>query len=380
MSELYTLPDGWEWKKLAEIVKLQNGFTFKSNLFVSDGLPIVRIKTIKNEKILLDDVVYFNMEDYGKKLDSYQIKKNDILIAMSGATTGKIGLYETNTISYLNQRVGLFRIEDSNLRSYLFYFLSTQIEKNLELSLGAAQPNLSTEQINNIMLPFPPIEEQKRIVTKLNNLFTQIDKSIALHQKNIDEANVFMASVLNDIFVELEEKYGLKEINSLFKIKSGNFLPAKNMIEDGEINVYGGNGINGKHNEFNLSGENIIIGRVGALCGNVRCVNDNIWLTDNAFYISEYFEDIDKKFLTQMLIHIDLGSSANKSAQPVISYKGISEMTLPLPPLKTQQKVVLYLDEISNKMENIKQIQKEKMQSLKALKASILDQAFKGEL
>jgi type I restriction enzyme S subunit len=380
MSELYTLPDGWEWKKLAEIVKLQNGFTFKSNLFVSDGLPIVRIKNIKNEKILLDDVVYFNMEDYGKKLDSYQIKKNDILIAMSGATTGKIGLYETNTISYLNQRVGLFRIEDSNLRSYLFYFLSTQIEKNLELSLGAAQPNLSTEQINNIMLPFPPIEEQKRIVTKLNNLFTQIDKSIALHQKNIDEANVFMASVLNDIFVELEEKYGLKEINSLFKIKSGNFLPAKNMIEDGEINVYGGNGINGKHNEFNLSGENIIIGRVGALCGNVRCVNDNIWLTDNAFYISEYFEDIDKKFLTQMLIHIDLGSSANKSAQPVISYKGISEMTLPLPPLKTQQKVVLYLDEISNKMENIKQIQKEKMQSLKALKASILDQAFKGEL
>jgi type I restriction enzyme S subunit len=226
----------------------------------------------------------------------------------------------------------------------------------------------------------PSLEEQKRIVAKLDNLFAKIDKAIALHQKNIDEANVFMASVLNDVFVELEEKYGLKEINSLFKIKSGNFLPAKNMVEDGEINVYGGNGINGKHNEFNLSGENIIIGRVGALCGNVRCVNDNIWLTDNAFYISEYFEEIDKNFLTQMLIHIDLGSSANKSAQPVISYKSISEMTIPLPPLKTQQKVVSYLDEISQKMEILKRVQNDKMQSLKALKASILDQAFKGEL
>ena len=138
--------------------------------------------------------------------------------------------------------------------------------------------------------------------------------------------------------------------------------------------------INGKHNEFNLSGENIIIGRVGALCGNVRCVNDNIWLKDNAFYISEYFEEIDKNFLAQMLIHIDLGSSANKSAQPVISYKSICEMTLPLPPLKTQQKVVSYLDEISNKMEKIKNLQKKKMQSLKELKASILDKAFKGEL
>ena len=53
---------------------------------------------------------------------------------------------------------------------------------------------------------------------------------------------------------------------------------------------------------------------------------------------------------------------------------------IPLPPLKTQQKVVSYLDEISQKMQIIKQIQKDKKQNLKALKASILDQAFKGEL
>jgi restriction endonuclease S subunit len=221
MAELYSLPDGWEWKKLGKIAKLQNGFAFKSKLFVNDGLPIVRIKNIKNEKVLLDDVVYFNVEDYGKKLDSYQIKKNDILIAMSGATTGKIGLYDTEEISYLNQRVGLFRIENSNLRSYLFYFLSTQIEKNLELSLGAAQPNLSTEQINNIELPLPPLEEQKRIVAKLDILFAKIDKAIDLHQKNIDEADIFMASVLNDVFMELNtnETIELKYITS--KIGSG---------------------------------------------------------------------------------------------------------------------------------------------------------------
>ena len=66
--------------------------------------------------------------------------------------------------------------------------------------------------------------------------------------------------------------------------------------------------------------------------------------------------------------------------QPNLSIKDLSNFEIPLPPLKTQQKVVAYLDEISNKMEKIKQIQKEKMQSLKALKASILDKAFKGEL
>jgi type I restriction enzyme S subunit len=275
----------------------------------------------------------------------------------------------------MTKKAKILKEKDKNkydLKFLYFQFLSKKIE-----SLGYSR---HFKLVKEMFFAIPSLEEQKRIVAKLDNLFAKIDKAIALHQKNIDEANVFMASVLNDVFVELEEKYGLKEINSLFKIKSGNFLPAKNMVEDGEINVYGGNGINGKHNEFNLSGENIIIGRVGALCGNVRCVNDNIWLTDNAFYISEYFEEIDKNFLTQMLIHIDLGSSANKSAQPVISYKSISEMTIPLPPLKTQQKVVSYLDEISQKMEILKRVQNDKMQSLKALKASILDQAFKGEL
>ncbi|NOQ30023.1 MAG: hypothetical protein GQ570_02745 [Helicobacteraceae bacterium] len=207
MSELYELPDGWEWEKLESITKLQNGYAFKSKLFVGDGLPIVRIKNIKNEKVLLDDVVYFNLSDYSKNLDNYKIIKNDLLIAMSGATTGKIGLYDKDDESYLNQRVGLFRIDNSDLRSYLFYFLTTQIEKNLAQSLGAAQPNLSSQQINEMDIPTPPLSELQRIVSKLNNLFDKIDKSIAIHQKNMDEADVFMGSVLNETFSELKEKY-----------------------------------------------------------------------------------------------------------------------------------------------------------------------------
>ena len=159
MSELHELPDGWEWKRLRDITKLQNGFAFKSKLFVDSGLPIIRIKNIKNEKVSLNDVVYFNPNDYLKSLDTYKIKKNDLLIAMSGATTGKIGLYDIDEESYLNQRVGLFRIDNTDLRSYIFYFLSTQIEKNLAQSLGAAQPNLSSQQINEMDIPTPPLSE-----------------------------------------------------------------------------------------------------------------------------------------------------------------------------------------------------------------------------
>ena len=405
MSELYSLPNGWEWKKLGKIAKLQNGFAFKSKLFVNDGLPIVRIKNIKNEKVLLDDVVYFNVEDYGKKLDSYQIKKNDILIAMSGATTGKIGLYDTEEISYLNQRVGLFRIENSNLRSYLFYFLSTQIEKNLELSLGAAQPNLSTEQINNIELPLPPLEEQKRIVAKLDILFAKIDKAIDLHQKNIDEADIFMASVLNDVFMELNtnETIELKYITS--KIGSGSTPRGGQKAYKNEgislirsMNVHD-NGFRSKGLVFiddeqankldnvTIKENDILLNITGASVARC-CIVDKNYLPAR---VNQHVSIIrlEDKFIPNFLHYYIISpsvksdllfSSSGGATREAITKSMLEEFKVPKVSIVTQQKVVSYLDEISNKMEKIKQIQKEKMQSLKELKASILDKAFKGEL
>ena len=401
MSELYSLPNGWEWKKLGKIAKLQNGFAFKSKLFVNDGLPIVRIKNIKNEKVLLDDVVYFNVEDYGKKLDSYQIKKNDILIAMSGATTGKIGLYDTEEISYLNQRVGLFRIENSNLRSYLFYFLSTQIEKNLELSLGAAQPNLSTEQINNIELPLPPLEEQKRIVAKLDNLFAKIDKAIALHQKNIDEANVFMASVLNDVFVELNGVYQKRQLESFDrKMSSGGTPSRKEKLywDNGTIDWFSSGELNQlytlpskeKITQLGLektstklfSKGTLLIGMYDTAAMKMSILSNDGSCNQAIVGFKSDESELNILFLKYQLEYLkkDILEQRQGVRQQNLNLSKIKNIEIEYPPLKTQQKVVSYLDEISNKMEKIKNLQKEKMQSLKELKASILDKAFKGEL
>lgn len=401
MSELYTLPDGWEWKKLEKLAKLQNGFAFKSNLFVNEGLPIVRIKNIKNEKVLLDDVVYFNVEDYGKKLDSYQIKKNDILLAMSGATTGKIGLYDTDEISYLNQRVGLFRIENSNLRSYLFYFLSTQIEKNLELSLGAAQPNLSTEQINNIELPLPPLEEQKRIVAKLDILFAKIDKVIALHQKNIDEANVFMASVLNDVFVELNGVYEKRQLESFDrKMSSGGTPSRKEKLywENGTIDWFSSGELNQlytlpskeritqlgleKTSTKLFSKGTLLIGMYDTAAMKMSILSNDGSCNQAIVGFKSDESELNILFLKYQLEYLkkDILEQRQGVRQQNLNLSKIKNIEIEYPLLKTQQKVVSYLDEISQKMEILKRVQNDKMQSLKALKASILDQAFRGEL
>lgn len=139
-----------------------------------------------------------------------------------------------------------------------------------------------------------------------------------------------------------EEQY----FENCFKLKSGDNLTSKNMSENGNYPVFGGNGIAGYHNEFNLSGSNVIIGRVGALCGNVRHLTENIWLTDNAFRIVGFKFDFDHSFLTYLLNYKDLRSYARQAAQPVISNSSLKDVVLQFPKsLTEQQRIVAILDE-----------------------------------
>lgn len=167
-----------------------------------------------------------------------------------------------------------------------------------------------------------------------------------------------------------------KKVENIFKLKSGDFLPQKDMDINGEFFVFGGNGINGKHNKFNLSGKNIIIGRVGALCGNVRLVEGKIWLTDNAFYISEYFENINLEYLEYLLKFIDLGKTANQAAQPVISYKGIKDLFLPIPTLTEQKRIVSKLNLLFEKIDKSIKLLAENIEYTKKLMASVLNDIF----
>ncbi len=171
-SLLQTLaPKGVEFRKLGEVCDFQNGFAFQRKNFRNTGLPIIRISNIQNNRLLLDEVVYFSANDYkDTNFEPFKITKGDILIAMSGATTGKIGILTFDTTLYLNQRVGKFKPNIMKLNNkFLYYFLLTKINFLYSLAGGGAQPNLSSNQIlQQITIPIPPLEIQQEIVKILD--------------------------------------------------------------------------------------------------------------------------------------------------------------------------------------------------------------------
>ena len=100
--------------------------------------------------------------------------------------------------------------------------------------IGATgRQRVPSEVVKNLDIPLPPLQEQKRIVAKLDTLFEMIDKAISLHQKNMDEADVFMGSVLNEIFGELEEKHGFKKLKTLTQITSSKRVHKSDYVESG---------------------------------------------------------------------------------------------------------------------------------------------------
>ena len=155
--------------KLGDIFDFQNGFAFKSRLFKESGNAILRIVNIKANQISTDNLVFFDEADYKENLSPYIVRQNDIVIAMSGATTGKIGVNVTPFNFYLNQRVGKFIPKENIVLSrYLYHLLLQMSEEIHAISEGGAQPNLSSEKLKKLTAYIPPISEHKRIVKVLD--------------------------------------------------------------------------------------------------------------------------------------------------------------------------------------------------------------------
>ena len=245
---------------------------------------------------------------------------------------------------------------------------------------GLTVPKLNQAKLCEIPVPLPPLAEQKRIVAILDEAFAGIAAATANAEKNLANARELFDKCLEAAFLDFGDGWIESRFGDCFRLRSGDGLTSKDML-DGPYPVFGGNGIAGTHSHFNLSGNNVIIGRVGALCGNVRNIKEDIWLTDNAFKIVDYQHEFDNAFLTYLLNFKDLRSYARQTAQPVISNSSLKDVLLQFPrSLADQRHIAVRLDALSDKIEQLESVVQKKISTLAELKQAILQKAFSGEL
>jgi type I restriction enzyme S subunit len=142
---------------VGDLAEVKSGYAFKSRDWADDGLPVIKIKNIGNNDIDLTDCSFIP-ESIAETASKFKLNQGDLLIAMTGATVGKIGMMpKTDSDFYLNQRVGIFRPKIEHAELFLFCFFNEFIAKEaiLNLASGAAQPNISGSQIESVKLLYP---------------------------------------------------------------------------------------------------------------------------------------------------------------------------------------------------------------------------------
>ncbi|MFC4992295.1 restriction endonuclease subunit S [Rubritalea tangerina] len=186
--------------ELGTIVDFKNGYAFKSKDFCDSGVPVLRISNIQKGGIDYGRMTYVPDNTINDKTEQFYVEPNEIVIAMSGATTGKIAMNDTGKRLLQNQRVGRFIIKCETLRNFVFLFLETKVEENLQQALGAAQPNLSTKQIKELQIPLPPLAEQQKIVAKLDALSAKCRALETATSQQLERLESLKASLLDTAF------------------------------------------------------------------------------------------------------------------------------------------------------------------------------------
>ena len=341
--------EGWEYKKLGELVQVLNGYAFKSSLYENQGIRVLRITNVQKGNIVDDDPKYYPLS-LTDEIRNYLLKESDLLMSLTG-NVGRVGLLTKEMLpAALNQRVACLRILSNSLNlGFLFHYLnSDKFEQDAVLSAkGIAQKNMSTEWLKDYKLPLPPISVQQLIVSELD----KINELIRLEKEQLKDYDNLAQSIFYEMFGD--EKYERRKLKNIVKVKSGQVSPLEDpycdMVHVGPANIESNTGrlINLKTaKEENLISGKYLFDSSMVLYSKIRPNLNKVTIADFEGICSADMyplipsKSIDKKFLLFILKQKEFLSYAiansGRANIPKINREALLEYSTILPPLSLQ--------------------------------------------
>ena len=367
----------WVYSQLSEIIKkITNGYVGPTRgIYIEKGVPYILAKHVKNNKLKFNGGPFVSKEFTAKHAKSI-LKARDVLLVQSGHV-GEAAVVKGEHEGYNCHALIIIspipeKLDSDFLSAYFNSPIGRQELKRIET--GATIRHLNCKTVKSIKIPLPPLPEQKRIAAILG-------KADAIRRKRrqaIKLADDFLRATFLDMFgdpVTNPKGWERSSLEELIKVKSGNFLPA-NKMREGSIPVYGGNGINGYHDEHMFENPMLVIGRVGAYCGAVHKTQTKSWITDNALYVAEKSDALTDLYLEWSLRMANLNQYSSQAGQPLISGGRIYPVEINLPPIELQKEF--------KKVQMTHSKMKEKILKASHTKEnlfnSLTQRAFQGEL
>lgn len=432
----YQVPENWVWVRLGKCInKLQYGYT-QSATSKPVGPKFLRITDIQNGTVDWSTVPFCEISD----LDfiKYKLYPNDIVVARTGATTGKSYLIENpeNAVfaSYL------IRLSPSHILEsrYLWLFMKSNCywRQITTVSKGIAQPGVNATVLGNLAIPLPPLPEQKRIIARVESLLGKINEAKELIKEaketfesrrsailakafrgeltkkwreqhpDIEPADLLLAQGEEDSLEETKKSSKQKiapppanfpyelpkgwrwvKFGSCVENHNGKRVPVSGKEREnrkGPFPYYGASGVIDSIDGYTHDGEFVLIGEDGAnLISRNKPIaflaKGKIWVNNHAHVVSCRI-GILNDYLCHYINSIDLRPYVTGSAQPKLTKKMLNTIPIPLPSKEEQQEIVSLINNVFEAEKLVEENLSSLKSQLNSLTQSILNKAFRGEL
>ena len=387
-DELPKIPSNWEYVKIGSIAKLvtkQTGFDYSKNIkptlikeHLDNYIPLIQTKDFKDKNFNFD-TTYYAPESLTKRFPNITLNQKALLLSIVGASIGNVGLYLDTKVCLLGGAIAKIDLVDDRLYEYLYLYLKSplgyeQIMKNYK---STAQGTITVEDVRNIIVPIPPIEEQKRIVNKIEKLFTKMDE-IEIIEKELEAIKIkfpidFKKSILIDAVtgklshqnkdeivtiknVDLINKEGIP--NNWLCIKAKNLLnittgrkDANYGSEDGQYLFYTCANEPIKSPTYSFEGENLILPGNGANVGVTIYVNDKFEAYQRTYVVNSKYDNsiINLKYIYYFFQAYWNDFNKDKmfgSAIPYIKLGNLENFEINIPPIEEQKRIVNKIEQI----------------------------------
>jgi len=315
--------------------------------------------------------------------DLYLIKEGDFILQVTFAWEGAVALASrTEDGMHGSVRFPTFRVDEPRcFPPYLVNYFRTRegLQQLVKICPGSAGRNrvLSIKRIPEVHVPLPPLDEQRRIVARIEQLAAKIQEARGLRSTSWAAVDSLMPCALRRVFKDPNAKV---TVGQVLELQRGFDLPVQQRLP-GPHPVFAANGQIGTHAEFRVKGPGVLTGRSGSV-GAVNYVAVDFWPLNTSLFVKDFRGNLPR--LTYYLLRAvsdELKELSSHTAVSTLDRKKVhSRVWVHLPAVEQQRRIVAYLDNLQAKVDALKRLQAETAAELGALLPSILDRAFRGEL
>lgn len=377
----FEIPQKWKWVRLSAIGKIIGGGTPKTGIpeYWDGDIPWITPADLGKNS---NQTIYSGAKLITKKgLDesSAKLMPKGSIVYSSRAPIGHIAISGNELCT--NQGCKSFVPETKFISTeWAYYMLIARTRDIQSRASGTTFKEISGKGMGETWISLPPLPEQRRIVARLNELLPLLE-TYGKEQEQLERleaelpgklrASILQEAVMGKLVPQLDGEPAVEQIGdapedvpfvipakwkwckleSVFEMKAGKFISASEIKETGDYPCYGGNGLRGYVDRFNREGNFPLIGRQGALCGNINTASGKFYVTEHAVVVDTKRQDC--ACMALFLKSLNLNQYATATAQPGLSVKKIGTVCIPIPPLSEQRRIVAKVEELMAQVDRL---------------------------